>query len=71
MALKKTFCRFWIVLLCRFRFSTLEIALQQKLAIFKGKKYGGGERGILHRTPDAALEKPSLLMRLDHDTFIS
>ena len=41
------------------------------IAIFKGKKYEDGERGILHRTPDAALEKPSLLMRLDHHTFIS
>ena len=41
------------------------------IAIFKGKKFIDGDRGILHRTPDAALGKQSLLMRIDHHKFIS
>ena len=36
------------------------------VSIFKG-----GSEGILHRTPDSALKSPSLLMRLDHSTFLS
>ena len=35
------------------------------VSIFKG-----GEKGILHRTPDSALKSPSLLMRLDHSSFL-
>lgn len=34
------------------------------IAIFRG-----GPNGLLHRTPDAALSAPSLLMRLDHPSF--
>lgn len=36
------------------------------VSIFKG-----GSKGILHRTPDSALKSPSLLMRLDHSTFLN
>ena len=36
------------------------------ISIFKG-----GSDGILHRTPDSALKSPSLLMRLDHSTFLN
>ena len=35
------------------------------VSIFKG-----GKKGILHRTPDSALKSPSLLMRLDHSSFL-
>lgn len=35
------------------------------IAIFKG-----GSDGILHRTPDTALNGPSILMRLDHPDFL-
>ena len=35
------------------------------VAIFKGQKFRGGEKGILHRTPDEAINGKSLLMRLD------
>ena len=31
--------------------------------------FRGGPKGLLHRTPDAALNAPSLLMRLDHPSF--
>jgi hypothetical protein len=41
------------------------------IAIFKGKKYSSEGKGILHRTPDAALGKPSLLMRLDSHEYLS
>ena len=34
------------------------------VAIFRG-----GKNGLLHRTPDTALEYPSILLRLDHETF--
>lgn len=34
------------------------------IAIFRG-----GPKGLLHRTPDAALNGPSILMRLDHASF--
>tara|TARA_B100001173_G_scaffold247650_1_gene218098 strand:+ start:47 stop:709 length:663 start_codon:yes stop_codon:yes gene_type:complete len=34
------------------------------MALFKG-----GEKGLLHRTPDTALNNPSILMRLDHANF--
>ena len=34
------------------------------IAIFRG-----GSSGLLHRTPDSALKNPSILMRLDHETF--
>ena len=32
--------------------------------------FKGGSKGILHRTPDSALKYPSLLMRLDHSSFL-
>jgi len=38
---------------------------QWSIAIFKG-----GSDGILHRTPDSALNGPSILMRLDHPEFL-
>ena len=38
---------------------------QWSIAIFKG-----GSDGILHRTPDTALNGPSILMRLDHPDFL-
>ncbi len=41
------------------------------IAIFKGNKLTGSEKGILHRTPDAAFYSPSLLMRLDDSSFFS
>lgn len=31
--------------------------------------FRGGPKGLLHRTPDAALNGPSILMRLDHKSF--
>jgi len=31
--------------------------------------FRGGSKGLLHRTPDAALNGPSILMRLDHPSF--
>lgn len=31
--------------------------------------FRGGVNGLLHRTPDAALNGPSMLMRLDHASF--
>ena len=34
------------------------------VAIFRG-----GPDGLLHRTPDAALNTPSILLRLDHESF--
>ena len=34
------------------------------IAVFKG-----GPEGLLHRTPDSALNKNSILMRLDHPEF--
>ena len=34
------------------------------IAIFRG-----GPDGLLHRTPDAALNRPSIFLRLDHESF--
>jgi hypothetical protein len=31
--------------------------------------FRGGAKGLLHRTPDDALNSPSILMRLDHPSF--
>ena len=39
---------------------------QWDVAIFRG-----GQSGLLHRTPDEALNGPSILMRLDNKTFYS
>ena len=39
------------------------------IAIFKGQRFKGGANAILHRTPDAALNKKSLLMCLDSESF--
>ena len=41
------------------------------IAVFKGQRYKGGEKAILHRTPDSALGKLSLLMRLDNKACLS
>lgn len=41
------------------------------IAIFKGQKFNGKEKGILHRTPDDALNSTSLQMRLDHPSYLS
>ena len=41
------------------------------IAIFKGQKYESNKRGILHRTPDSALNKISLLMRLDSPKYLN
>ena len=35
------------------------------IAVFRG-----GTKGILHRTPDQALNRTSILMRLDHSTYL-
>ena len=37
---------------------------QWNVAVFRG-----GPHGLLHRTPDEALKTPSILMRLDHQSF--
>ena len=39
------------------------------IAIFKGQKFKGSTEAILHRTPNEALNKKSLLMCLDSETF--
>ena len=41
------------------------------IGIFKGNKLTGSAKGILHRTPDNAINCPSLLMRLDDPSFLS
>ncbi len=41
------------------------------VAIFKGQKFRGVEKGILHKTPDEALLSKSLLMRLDNKDYLS
>ena len=38
-----------------------EFVNEWDIAIFKG-----GSEGLLHRTPDSALNKNSILLRLDH-----
>ena len=40
------------------------------IGIFKGNKFTGIAKGILHRTPDNAINCPSLLMRLDDSSFL-
>ena len=44
--------------------SALQFLNQWDIAVFRG-----GSQGLLHRTPDAALSHPSILMRLDHVSF--
>ena len=39
------------------------------IAVFKGQKFKGSTEAILHRTPEAALNKKSLLMCLDSESF--
>ena len=39
------------------------------IAVFKGQKSKEGKKAILHKTPDEALNKKSLLMCLDSPTF--
>ena len=39
------------------------------IAVFKGQKFKGGTKAILHRTPNEALNKNSLLMCLDSEVF--
>jgi hypothetical protein len=33
--------------------------------------FTGGSNGILHRTPDSALNGPSILMKLDHPEYLN
>tara|TARA_B100001142_G_C14096769_1_gene563580 strand:+ start:108 stop:737 length:630 start_codon:yes stop_codon:yes gene_type:complete len=44
--------------------SALQFMNEWDVAIFRG-----GSKGLLHRTPDAALSEPSILMRLDNPSF--
>lgn len=44
--------------------SLLQFINKWDIAIFRG-----GSNGIIHRTPDSALESSSVLMRLDHPQF--
>jgi hypothetical protein len=45
--------------------SALQFINQWDVAVFRG-----GPEGVLHRTPDAALNGPSILMKLDHPEFL-
>jgi hypothetical protein len=45
--------------------SALQFINQWDVAVFRG-----GPEGVLHRTPDAALNGPSILMKLDHPSFL-
>ena len=45
--------------------SALRFIIQWDVAVFRG-----GPNGVLHRTPDAALNGPSILMKLDHPSFL-
>jgi hypothetical protein len=44
--------------------SAIQFMKAWDVAVFRG-----GSKGLLHRTPDAALNGPSILMRLDHPSF--
>lgn len=44
--------------------SAIQFLNQWDVAVFRG-----GPKGLLHRTPDAALNGPSILMRLDNPSF--
>lgn len=44
--------------------SAIQFMKAWDVAVFRG-----GPQGLLHRTPDAALNGPSILMRLDHPSF--
>ena len=45
--------------------SALQFINPWDVAVFRG-----GPNGVLHRTPDAALNGPSILMKLDHPSFL-
>ena len=45
--------------------SALQFINPWDVAVFRG-----GPNGVLHRTPDAALNSPSILMKLDHPSFL-
>ena len=45
--------------------SALQFLKPWDIAVFRG-----GPDGLLHRTPDAALNNPSILMRLDNLSFL-
>ena len=45
--------------------SALQFINQWDIAVFRG-----GPEGVLHRTPDAALNGSSILMKLDHPSFL-
>jgi hypothetical protein len=45
--------------------SALRHVRQWDVAVFRGFR-----EGILHRTPDEALNGPSILLRLDHSSFL-
>lgn len=44
-------------------------AAKQFMNVWDVSVFRGGPKGLLHRTPDAALSGPSILMRLDHPSF--
>ena len=47
----------------------IDPAQRQFIAPWHVAIFRGGENGLLHRTPDSALNGPSILMRLDHADF--
>jgi len=54
--------------------SPLELIIKDKSAIrfmqpWDIAIFRGGEKGLLHRSPDAAMSRSSILMRLDHSEF--
>ncbi|MCB9983613.1 MAG: DUF1826 domain-containing protein [Rhodospirillales bacterium] len=44
-------------------------AAKQFMNVWDVSVFRGGPKGLLHRTPDATLSGPSILMRLDHPSF--
>ena len=46
-------------------YSALRYINQWDVAVFRG-----GPKGVLHRTPDAALNSSSVLMKLDHPSYL-
>ncbi|MFN3233877.1 MAG: DUF1826 domain-containing protein [Gammaproteobacteria bacterium] len=49
--------------------SAVQFINEWDVAIFRGGE-GAEDNGVVHRTPDEALENPSILMRLDHPKFL-
>jgi hypothetical protein len=46
-----------------------DLSAKQFMNVWDIAIFRGGENGVLHRTPDLALNAPSILMRLDHPSF--